>query len=269
MKLNIGCGSQIHPDWINADLSPAAPGIVPVDIRKGLPFEAASFDAVYHSHVLEHLTRAAGKAFIIECRRVLKPGGVLRIAVPDLERIARLYLELDHAAAGDASWDAKYEWMLLELYDQTVRESSGGEMAVYLVQEMIPCGDFIVERIGTEGRSKIDAGESKKSSLAANMINWRRFVRLKNWRDFFIRKILGTEYEKLQLGRFRRRGEIHPHMYDRWSLQKLLTEAGLTDITLCTPIKSRIPNWNAFHLDAGPNGAVYKPDSIFEAFKPS
>ena len=53
--LNFGCGSALHPEWINLDSSAVAPGVIAYDLRHGLPFPPDSFDAAYGSHVLEHL----------------------------------------------------------------------------------------------------------------------------------------------------------------------------------------------------------------------
>lgn len=91
--LNLGCGSRFHPAWVNIDTAPAEPSVVAHDLREGIPFPDAEFDAVYHSHVLEHFPKRSAGPFLAECLRVLRPGGILRVAVPDLERIARGYLE--------------------------------------------------------------------------------------------------------------------------------------------------------------------------------
>lgn len=108
---------------------------------------------VYHSHLLEHFSRHNALNFAQECYRVLKPGGIIRVAVPDLERIARMYLHsLEKALQGQDGWQHNYEWMTLELYDQTVRERSGGSMVEYLKQDPIPNELFIYERAGVEAR---------------------------------------------------------------------------------------------------------------------
>lgn len=62
------------------------------DLAKGIPASDNSLDVVYHSHMLEHLTAADGADFIGSCFRVLKPGGLLRVIVPDLELWARNYV---------------------------------------------------------------------------------------------------------------------------------------------------------------------------------
>ena len=90
--INAGCGGVYHKDWINLDFAPASSDVIACNILKGLPFPNASADAIYHSHVLEHLPRQEGTEFVRECARVLKPGGIIRIVIPDLEQLARNYL---------------------------------------------------------------------------------------------------------------------------------------------------------------------------------
>ncbi len=121
------------------------------DLRERFPFEDASFDVVYHSHVLEHFTPEEGENFTREAVRVLKPGGWIRIAVPDLERIASLYLQnLEAAAAGDSRAAQDYQWSVLELLDQMVRERPGGQMGRYLKAPDLPNPEFIRSRIGAQ-----------------------------------------------------------------------------------------------------------------------
>src|SRR6478609_4023952 len=79
--LNLGCGDKFHADWTNVDIAPHDPRVLTHDLRLPLPFEDESFEAVYHSHVLEHIPRAEARRFIGECWRVLVPGGVLRVVV--------------------------------------------------------------------------------------------------------------------------------------------------------------------------------------------
>jgi len=66
--------------------------------------------------------------------RLLRPQGVLRVVVPDLEQIARTYLTALEQASCSQEWAANYEWIVLEMYDQTVRTQSGG-VAAYLFKK--------------------------------------------------------------------------------------------------------------------------------------
>ena len=56
--VNLGCGETWHPEWLNFDIHPVPPYVRELDIRRRLPFADQSVDAVYHSHVLEHLRTA-------------------------------------------------------------------------------------------------------------------------------------------------------------------------------------------------------------------
>jgi glycosyltransferase involved in cell wall biosynthesis len=91
-KLHIGCGQNIFEDWINIDIEAFNPGVnLTWDIRNKLPFEDASCGFVYNENVFEYLTVEEGLFFLEECRRVLQPGGVLRIAMPDLKDVVDNY----------------------------------------------------------------------------------------------------------------------------------------------------------------------------------
>jgi len=92
--LNIACGSRIHSDWINIDFSPIDNRVKKVNLLRTLPFKNESFDVAYSSHFLEHLSPQNAKSLLQEIYRILKPKGILRIVVPDMENIARTYLAL-------------------------------------------------------------------------------------------------------------------------------------------------------------------------------
>ena len=62
-----------------------------------IPCAARSAAAVYSSHMIEHLDRAEARAFLAEVKRVLRPGGVVRIAAPDLSRLVSGYVETGDA----------------------------------------------------------------------------------------------------------------------------------------------------------------------------
>ena len=90
-KLQLGAGDHPQSGWLNTDLHDYGIGNVYLDVRKRFPLPDASFDAVFSEHMLEHLTYAEGQHCLRECRRVLRPGGRLRVATPSLERLAALY----------------------------------------------------------------------------------------------------------------------------------------------------------------------------------
>lgn len=280
--LNLGCGYRFHPDWTNVDFVSTGKGVIAHNLNDGIPFADSSFDVIYHSHVLEHFSKKEAELFLRECYRVLRPQGVLRVVVPDLEQIVRIYLTaLEKAISGLPEWAFNYEWISLEMYDQTVRNDPGGEMATYLYREDLPNQQFVLERWGIEAKNLIEA-VSKQSNKTDSVIkqegifvkslkNVYRFLRYPKYRrELFLQGVLGKEYKLLQIGRFRQSGEVHQWMYDRYSLAMLLKKCGMENIVQCTARESYIANWHSFNLDTEPDGTVYKPDSLFmEAIKPS
>lgn len=86
LRLNWGCGATGEPGWINSDVK-RGPGIhLPCDIRDGLPVRTGSFDYVVSIHALQEIALPDLPQVLRELRRVLKPGGVLRLGLPDLDR---------------------------------------------------------------------------------------------------------------------------------------------------------------------------------------
>jgi len=128
MRVNIGCGATPTAGWTNIDNSLAVRVAHRPIVLRGLalarvlgkssrdlavtarlnniefadavhriPFPDKSVDVVYSAHMIEHLDRQAARRFLREVRRVLRPGGIVRIAAPDLSLLAAEYL-----AGGDA-----------------------------------------------------------------------------------------------------------------------------------------------------------------------
>jgi len=89
-KLQIGCGGISLKGWLNTDLCPAEEQLF-VDAREKLPFEDCTFDYIFSEHLLEHLEHREGVCFLRECFRIIKTGGTIRIATPDLRFLVDLY----------------------------------------------------------------------------------------------------------------------------------------------------------------------------------
>ncbi len=270
--LNIGCGRRYHKDWLNLDLETNDPNVIRHDVNRGLPFEEGRFSAVYHSHILEHLEPSEGRELIAECYRVLKPGGVLRIAVPDLECIARLYLEMHQEAwLGDETSQINYNWMKLELLDQLVRRSSGGKMGRYMASREIKNSQFVKSRLGDE--FSICQSHGSTEALASLPL-LKRLGRISlGFRRRLCRAVVGLVLGSdattaLDEGLFRSEGEIHRWMYDRFSLRELTESTGFINFNICDATESQIADYASFELDTV-GDLVRKPDSIFiECEKP-
>lgn len=233
--INLGSSARVAPGWNNLDsswlirigrhrrLSSALhhlrlinearfarilrldPDTVLWDLSKGIPFADRTFDGVYHSHVLEHIDREAAPTFLRECCRVLKPGGILRVVVPDLEAQARHYLDVVGRLPEDAT-----------LVEHTAA-----------IEKMI---DQLVLRTPRHRREQ------------PPIVRW---------------------LENLLIADTARAGILHRWMYDRFSLEEALRQAGFEGIRRHTETTSGIADWRSFHLDSEPSGSAHKPGSLY------
>jgi predicted SAM-dependent methyltransferase len=274
--LNIGCGATHHPDWINLDVSPADPNVLEADINNGLPFSSEFATVCYSSHVLEHLDKAGARNLIADCFRVLKHGGVIRLVLPDLEAMAREYLRiLDAVTSGDVTRELDYDWIMLELYDQTVRNYSGGETARFLANLNEKDRLFVRSRIGVEAEGFWAPKQALPSrcrlKAMMNRISWGKLLKLSREKlaGWLVYLIAGeTAFRNFRMGVFKGGGEVHQWMYDRYSLRRLLDQAGFVNVKICAANESRISEYEKYSLDVL-NGIVRKPDSLYvEASKP-
>lgn len=271
--LNLGCGTHYSEktEWTNLDFVSSGKGVVAHNLLKGIPFNDKSFDLVYHSHVLEHFSKEDGEKFVSECLRVLKPGGVLRIVIPDLECIVKEYLRtLEEGIKNpeDAVVKANYDWMMIEMFDQTTRNKSGGNMAEYLSRPTIKNEEYVVKRIGDEVRTIRKYFLSTPGNPQPDkMVNDRNDNSLKSRLKRYLLNRWHVDLNAHELGKFRLGGEIHQWMYDRYSLTHLLKSKNADGIQIRDAYTSYISDWSSYELD-GEKPIVRKPDSLFiEAIK--
>ena len=132
--LNIGCGNKHLNGFVNMDIE--KPYNEKLDARKGLPYADQAVDGVYSEHFFEHLTQAEGLCFLRECRRVLKRGGVVRIAMPDLDELVKRYMSEDWRGDGDM-FKLGFDWVSnrCEMLNIAMRE--WGHKHVYNEEELV------------------------------------------------------------------------------------------------------------------------------------
>lgn len=269
--LNVGCGNKFHRAWTNIDMVAADPAVRAANLIEGIPFDTGTFDVVYHSQVLEHIPKDNASAFLAECLRVLRPGGILRVVVPDMEDMAREYLRLldQNLSNPSARSAADYDWIMLEMYDQVVRNHTGGAMADYLRQPAMVNEDYVVARIGKVATDLIRRTRQSQASRSDGW--WSRLGRATPAKaGGWVRKKLLARWgsEALKVGSFRLGGEVHLWMYDRYSLARALGQAGFVDVSHVGPNTSAVPDWSRYELDVR-GGAVVDPTSLFmEARRP-
>lgn len=91
VNLNLGCWHRYIPDWTHIDLC----DMPHIDYKSGIDdlsmFGDGVVDLIYSSHSLEYFDRQDAEGVLVEWRRVLKPGGKLRLAVPDFDSLIDVY----------------------------------------------------------------------------------------------------------------------------------------------------------------------------------
>lgn len=92
MKLHLGCGRRVLPGFVNIDRFVEEDGVENHDILN-LPYPDGSVSLILAEHMIEHLPFQQEEAFWREAHRLLKPGGVLEVEVPDMEWLCRAFLE--------------------------------------------------------------------------------------------------------------------------------------------------------------------------------
>jgi GT2 family glycosyltransferase/predicted SAM-dependent methyltransferase/cytochrome c-type biogenesis protein CcmH/NrfG len=150
--LNIGCGNKKLAGFTNVDMEPGAD--IQLDVTKGLPFDNNSVHAIFSEHFFEHITQAQGGQFLRECRRVLVPGGVCRIATPDLDALINEYTSNDWLNPEWAQFGYNYLDNKCEMLNLALRE--WGHQWVYNEEELVRLG----ESAGFEFGGRHAIGES-------------------------------------------------------------------------------------------------------------
>lgn len=154
--LHVGCGTVYLDGWINLDLD--APKIdLKHNLTQKLPFVDNSIDFIYSEHVIEHFTVQQGLALLREFYRVLKPGGVVRIATPDLKyTLFRYFYRWHHQ-----EWIKRYgyEWIETgaEMVNIALRE--WGHQYLYDQEEL-------TRRLQEAGFTTVDRKKIQKSDYS-------------------------------------------------------------------------------------------------------
>lgn len=187
--INVGAGEWKCDGWVNLDYSSEwyssqqkKQSFIEYDIRNDdIPIESESVDCVYCSHVIEHIENEYDEKFLCECHRILKKGGVVRIACPDAEFLWMM------TKAGKDWWIWRKEWCrrmkidyeVLRPVDLLVREIATPKMIGY---GYLADHDYQEE---FESMVMIDFFEFMKEGLAFNVdhvgdhINYWTFNKLR------------------------------------------------------------------------------------------
>jgi predicted SAM-dependent methyltransferase len=102
-RLHLGCGENLLPGWANVDLI-GFDGVIPWNLARPLPVDSGTVDLIYSEHFIEHITLAQAGAWLADCHRVLRPGGVIRISTPDLRTLIAAYQRKSIDDWADVDW---------------------------------------------------------------------------------------------------------------------------------------------------------------------
>lgn len=176
-KLQIGTGPNRLQGWFNTDISPAGEGIYHLDASQNFPFQENTFDYIFSEHQIEHFTYYEGLQMLKECRRVLKPGGRIRIITPDMDII----IALRSPQKSDIQRDY-VRWHIENFYPEMARDrdifvinnafSGFGHRFLYDYETLKES----IEKAGFTNVLRMPYGQSSDENLRA--IDWRASDRM-------------------------------------------------------------------------------------------
>lgn len=153
-RINFGAGSCRIEGWLNTDFCyPEGPD--KIDCTKPLPFPDGSTDIVFSEMMCEHLTHQQSWSFLCECHRILKPGGFIRVVIPDFSLSWRLkdpdYARVNGGVTGAKTWKEHMRSILFCHGHQGLWNSE-------LLRD-------VMEAVGFTGTAIHRAGESNRPEL--------------------------------------------------------------------------------------------------------
>lgn len=168
LKINIGNGPFKHPGWINVDchISLKKDDVV-CDLRRKWPLRSASAKYIFSEHVFEHFGYPDEIGHVLhECHRVLRPGGVLRVIVPDADRYLRAYADNDEDFVRRVGGDSVSNLSLVN----TMMRENGFHRYAYNYSEL----EEVLKRAGFTSISHSSLGASEHRELNLDLDNGQR-----------------------------------------------------------------------------------------------
>jgi predicted SAM-dependent methyltransferase len=153
-RLNWGCGTEPEPGWINSDIKEDPTVDISCDILEGLPLEEGSIDYAVSIHALPELRLPDLVPALMELRRVLAPGGVLRLALPDLDRAIEAY----------SSGDGGYFHLIPDEDARSLSSKMIMQMLWYGYSKSLFTQEFIAELLERAGFAAIEACEFQQTA---------------------------------------------------------------------------------------------------------
>jgi predicted SAM-dependent methyltransferase len=250
------------------------------DIRHPLPYPDEVFDAVYLLHVIEHLTPEESDSLLREIYRTLKPGGIIRVSTPDLEDVCSAYLRSLEEYDRDPSQTnlVKYEWSVLELLDQFVREQSGGLMTQYVKDRYYDPSyakeryEDVFDEFYVPPPSPATASSPTLTKTFQQRLRQLTLTTLCKGIYCRFRELLKKIYDNQRRkspNDPRQTGEVNKWLYDCLWLTLALDKTGFREVSRKTYRTSDIPDWERFDLDRSNFGDhAIEPSLYMEGHRP-
>jgi len=253
--LNLACGDYFisSETWINLDWAPKSKKVKQANLLESLPFDDNTFDFVYCSHFLEHISRKDLVNFLSECNRVLKSNGRARFVLPDFENIAREYIRnIDNNFLKFA------EFNIIEMIDQCVRKESGGELNEWYKNSFddTELGLYIRLRTGfknNQNRKKAKEFARKFRNLTIKKIYFKIQLKAINTNVKLFPKWYRDNHISMTAT-----GERHLWVHDYNSIRQSLLSTGFHDVCKLDAFTSMESDFPVMPLDVSSDGLPIK-----------
>lgn len=272
--INLACGQVFieNSSWINFDYVSSSKSVKKANLLKRLPIKKEIADLVYSSHFLEHIPHSKVKDFLNEILRIIKPGGVVRFVLPDLENMANSYVNL--RKQGDHQ---KADFLVLEMIDQCVRNIGGGQLGVFFSKiqnnpdQYKYMSEFVRERTGDDLAVCSFKQKNKNNFFSKNFKSILASI-IQRIEQYWIKSVVlalppAFRDQNISLARI---GERHHWIWDFYSLKKILEEVGFLDVKRVSASTSIIKDFPFYPLDVDDKGKPRKgAESMYvESTKP-
>jgi predicted SAM-dependent methyltransferase len=176
VKLNLGCGEDVRPGYVNADIR-RIDGVAVVCDMKALPFRDGSLEEITARDVIEHVSWRKVPGMVREWRRALRPFGRLILQTPDLEGLLRLYREQCEGWRREDGDDKGVDPIVERLYGGQDYEGNFHHVAFdkYTLQALLERESFRVIEVTPMGRDvsnlcatavKVEEADTREDGLA-------------------------------------------------------------------------------------------------------